>query len=115
MQWPKQCEENFYTLREHFKGPLIRAAPQWDKLSENPFILTTDWSIGAMGYSLSQVQDGAERLIAAAGCKCTQGESHYPWYKGELAALVSAIKHFELICGLDRCLSSEMASYHAKQ
>ena len=94
-QWPAQCEANFYTLRDHFKGPLIRAAPQWDKLSENPFILTTDWSSEAMGYSLSQMQGGAERLIAAAGRKCTKGESHYPSYKGELAALVSAIKRFE--------------------
>ena len=46
-----------------------------------------------MAWTLSQVQNGQERLIHA-------GESNYPSFKGELCALVSAIKrlhHYPLL------------------
>ena len=48
-----------------------------------------------MGWTLSQVQDGQERLMHAGGRKCSVGESNYPSYKGELCALVSAIKKLD--------------------
>ena len=48
-----------------------------------------------MAWTLSQVQNGQERLIHAGGQKCSAGESNYPSYKGELCALVSAIKRLD--------------------
>ena len=48
-----------------------------------------------MAWTLSQVQNGQERLIHAGGRKCSAGESNYPSYKGELCALVSAIKRLD--------------------
>ena len=48
-----------------------------------------------MGWTLSQVKSGQEWLIHAGGQKCSPSESNYPSYKGELYALVSAIKKLE--------------------
>ena len=95
IRWDEHTSQCFEQLKSSFAGPLIRAAPNYDIVKESPFILTTDWSKTAMAWTLSQVQNGQERLIHAGGRKCSAGESNYPSYKGELCALVSAIKRLD--------------------
>ena len=95
ISWSDHASQCFEQLKAAFEGPLIRAAPNYDIVKESPFILTTDWSKTAMAWTLSQVQNGQERLIHAGGRKCSAGESNYPSYKGELCALVSAIKRLD--------------------
>ena len=64
----------------------------WDDLMEHPFILTTDFSGQAMGFVLSQHQDGHERLIAAGGKKCNAAESASG---GEMEELVYGVTKFD--------------------
>ena len=66
---------------------------RWD--IDTPFIVTTDYSAEALAVVVSQVQDGQEKFIAAAGRKCTRYEQHYPSVKGELAAVIYALRRFE--------------------
>ena len=47
--------------------------------------------------TLSQIQTGQEKLIAAAGRKNTTGEQNYASWKGEYMALVYGIRKFEHI------------------
>ena len=101
-EWPQKCLQNFEQLKSEFSGPLIRAAPRWQELRDNPFIVTVDWSAQAMGFTLSQMQEGEERLICAGGRKCTSGESNYPSFKGEMCALVSAVKRFDPYLALNK-------------
>ena len=93
LEWTDQMSKDFEELKSQFKGAPIRGYPRYD-LPE-PFILTTDWSKKAVGGVLSQVQDGAERMIACVGRKCTKHEANYASVKGELAALVFAVRKFE--------------------
>ena len=93
--WCDKTIESFETLKNFFKGSLIRVAPDWDNVKSNPLILHTDWSRQAMGWTLSQTINGQERLIHAGGRKCSPGESNYASWKGELCALVSAIKRLD--------------------
>jgi deoxyuridine 5'-triphosphate nucleotidohydrolase len=71
------------------------AAPDFN--SKEDFILTTDYSGGALSAILSQVQKGKERLIAAGGRKTTTGERNYPSWKGELAAIVYGCRKYNHI------------------
>ena len=67
IRWSDHTSQCFEQLKAAFAGPLIRAAPNYDIVKECPFILTTDWSKTAMAWTLSQVQNGQERLIHAGG------------------------------------------------
>ena len=89
INWTSELQKCFDELIEHFKGDLVRATPRWDDLDKNPFILTTEFSGLAMGFVLSQHQDGHDRLIAAGGKKCNTMESAYGSTKGEMASLCS--------------------------
>ena len=93
LEWTEQMSNDFEELKNQFRHAPIRGYPRYD-LPE-PFILTTDWSKKAVGGVLSQVQDGAERMIACVGRKCTKHEANYASVKGELAALVFAVRKFE--------------------
>merc|ERR1712102_118236 len=93
LEWTDQMSKDFEELKSQFRGAPIRGYPRYD-LPE-PFILTTNWSKKAVGGVLSQVQDGAERMIACVGRKCPKHEANYASVKGELAALVFAVRKFE--------------------
>lgn len=93
IEWTEQMIQDFETLRKQFEGRPIRGYPRYD--IPQPFILTTDWSKKAVGGVLSQEQDGAERMLACVGRKCTKHETNYASVKGELAALIFSVRKFE--------------------
>ena len=79
--------KDFQTLKDAFAKAPIRAAPDFESGEE--LILTTDYSSEAVGWVLSQVQQGRERMIAAGGRKCNLAERHYPSWQGEMLGLGS--------------------------
>ena len=91
---------DFQTLKDAFSKASIRAAPNFDSGEE--LILTTNYSSEAVGWVLSQVQQGQERMIAAGGRKCNLAERHYPSWKGEMMALVTGIRKWDHLLGA-RC------------
>merc|ERR1712208_269151 len=63
----------------------------------NLFEVSVDFSKNCLGAVLTQVQEGKERLLSASGRKCTKYESNYSSWKGELAAVLFALKKFRHI------------------
>ena len=102
ISWTPEMEEDFVWIRDSFKDPRVRRPPNWEDTKASPFILTTDWSATGMGYTLTQWQEGQERLLMAAGRKCTRYEANYASWKGELAALVSGFKKFDKFLSYDK-------------
>ena len=94
-KWSEQAEEEFQGIKKQFESNPIRAYP--DYTNGKPFIVTTDFSAKNVAAVLSQEQNGKERFIAACGRKTMKYESAYPSTKGELLALVVALKHWEHI------------------
>ena len=82
LEWTEDMTAKLAQLKEKFAVTPIR----FD--IDEPFQLTTDFSIKAISAILSQVQDGQERLIAAVGRKNTTAEKNYPSYKGEMSAVI---------------------------
>jgi hypothetical protein len=95
LTWTPVMERKFVELKAEFAKSPIRAYPRYD--GKEPFELTTDFSAENVAAILSQQQDGAERLIAAAGRKTTKFEANYGSVKGELAALVYGLRKYEHI------------------
>jgi len=95
LDWTPTMEENFQKLKDKFESAPIRAVPDFE--ADTPFQLTTDYSGKAIGAVLSQVQNGAERLIAAMGRKTTGAEQRYPSWKGEASAVIYGIRKFRTI------------------
>ena len=93
--WTSEMRKNMQLLKEKFRGAPIRAVPDFG--SDEKFILTCDYSGTAISSILSQVQNGAERLISVGGRKCTPPESRYASWKGELSAVVNGIRKYEPI------------------
>ena len=92
-EWTKEMGVGLEALKEEFRKDRVRAYPRWD--IEEPFVVTTDFSAEAIAVVVSQKQEGVEKFIAAAGRKCTKYEQNYPSVKGELAAIVYALRKFE--------------------
>ena len=86
-------EKGLAQLKEEFLEGRIRAYPRWD--IEEPFVLTTDFSCEAIAAIVSQKQNSEEKFITMAGWKKTQYEANYLSVKGELAAIIFAVKKFE--------------------
>jgi len=85
--------KDFQTLKDAFAKAPIRAAPIFDRGEE--LIFTTDYSLEAVGWFLSQVEKGQQHIIAAGGRKCNLAERHYPSWKGEMMALVTGIRQWD--------------------
>jgi hypothetical protein len=61
-----------------------------------PFVLHCDWSTRGLGAILNQVDEqGQERMIACISRSLNTHEARYPAWKGELLAVVWAVKHFK--------------------
>ena len=93
LEWTKQMSENFQKIKEAFMKRPIRSYPRYD--IEAPFEVTTDFSAKAVGAILSQVQDGRERFLGSVARKTTKFEANYGSVKGELAAVLMALRRWE--------------------
>ena len=87
--WTEDMEKDFLELKAEFSAGRIQAYPDFD--SDEPLILTTDWSSLNIAGVLSQKRKGVERFL---GC---WGRRHYSSVKGELLALVKCMKKWEHI------------------
>ena len=88
-----QALKCFEKLKHDLCQAPILAFP--DFLSKEPFILDTDFSGKSIGAVLSQVQDGAEKVIAYGAKKLLPREANYSSNKGELLAVVYFIEKFK--------------------
>jgi hypothetical protein len=63
---------------------------------DKPFVLHTDWSTKGLGAVLTQVdEEGREGIVACISRSLNVHESRYTAWKGELLAVVWAVKHFK--------------------
>jgi hypothetical protein len=92
-RWDERCQTSFESLKDALTTAPVLAYP-----SSNPddiFILDTDASNFGIGAVLSQMQDGAERVIAYASKGLGKSERNYCTTFRELLAVVVFITHFK--------------------
>lgn len=89
-QWTDECQSSFDTLKQKLTESPILAYP----LPDIGFILDTDASDKAVGSVLSQIQDGAEKVIAYMSKTMNKHEQQYCVTRKELLAVVVALKTF---------------------
>ena len=88
-RWSPQCQAAFEALKEALINPPILAHPDMSK----PFIVTTDASTTAIGWTLSQLDDNnKERAILYGGRSLRDAELNWDVTSLEGISLVSAIK-----------------------
>ena len=100
IEWTVQMSKNFEELKAKFNEKPIRRYPIFDPAY--PFKLTTDFSALAVAGILSQevvLPTGKVRdnFIGAVARKATKFEKNYGSCKGELSAIIFAIRKFEHI------------------
>ena len=88
--WTEECNEAFQSLKTHLTEAPILALPN----DIGSFILDTDASGESIGGVLSQVQDGAERVICYGSRVCSPAEQNYDVTKRELLAIVHFLKTY---------------------
>ena len=66
--WNEDMEKDFLELKAEFSAGRIQAYPDFD--SDEPFILTMDWSSLNIAGVLSQKQEGVEQFLGCWGWKC---------------------------------------------
>lgn len=91
-EWTLEGVAAFEALKEALCSAPCLALPKWDV----PFILTTDWSCGAIGVVLSQVDPdiGEEHPIAFASRALNSAERNYAPTEGECLAVKWAVEKF---------------------
>ena len=89
------AQKAFLGLRDGLLKAPVLAYP--DFLSDEPFIVDTDWSQepGAIGAVLSQVQNGQERVLAYGAKKLEGAEKNYSSNKGELLAVIYFLRYWK--------------------
>ena len=93
--WNDILEEKFQLLKAEFGKMPVRSYP--DYTIDEPFQVAVDFSQENVAAILSQVQKGQERFIGAVGRKTTKYERNYHSCKGELSAIIYALRKFEHI------------------
>jgi hypothetical protein len=90
--WDAAATAAFETLKEALCSAPVLALPNWSL----PFILTTDWSCGAIGAVLSQLdpETGDEHPVAFASRALTGAERNYGATEGECLAVKWAVEKF---------------------
>ena len=89
-KWTERCQTAFDLLKDRLTTAPILTHPDFTK----PFILDTDASQYAIGATLSQIQEGQEKVVAFASKMLTKSERKYCVTRKELLAVVTFIKHF---------------------
>ena len=90
-RWTDACQEAFQRLKDTLVSAPILAMPS----DEGMFLLDTDASNHSVGAVLSQVQDGAEKVVAYASRKLSNAEVNYCVTRKELLAVVYFVKYFK--------------------
>ena len=93
LQWDEQTVGAYQGLVEGLttEGLCLRRVDP-----ERRFTLHTDWSTKGLGAVLTQVDDeGREGMVACISRSLNVHEAKYPAWKGELLAVVWAVKHFK--------------------
>ena len=88
--WTEKCQQAFEDIKIRLTSAPILSYPRFDQ----PFILTTDSSDFAIGYMLSQVQDGKEHAVAYGGRSLRGSELKWHITDKEALALVESVQHF---------------------
>ena len=90
--WNEKCNLSFEKLKSLLTEAPILAFPDF---SEN-FQLSVDACSDSIGFVLSQIQEGHERVIAYAGRTLNKFERNYSINELEALSVVEGIKHFHV-------------------
>ena len=82
-KWTADCEMAFNKLKQGLTNPPVMAHPR----SEGTFILDTDASGTAIGSTLSQIQDGEEKVVAYGSKTLNRSQRNYCVTDRELYAI----------------------------
>lgn len=88
--WSQECEEAFITMKSKLVSAPILACPDFNQ----EFNLLCDASGSGIACILSQVQDGAERIIACASRSLNKAERKYTPTELECLAVLFGIEKF---------------------
>ena len=89
--WPENCETSFQLIKEQLQRPTSLHHPDFNK----PFLLTTDASDKALGFTLLQEFDGELLPIIFGGRILSEAEKKYCANDKELLAVYFAVKRCE--------------------
>ena len=89
--WTVACAEAFDKLKRALVSAPILAYPNF----REPFLLFVDASSTGIGFTLAQIQNGKEVVIAYNGRGLNQAEQNYSTTEREALALVEGIKKFQ--------------------
>ena len=90
-KWSEQCAVAFDKLKRALVSAPVLAYPNFCE----PFLLFVDASSTGIGFTLGQVQNGKEVVIAYNGRGLNQAEKNYSTTEREALALVEGIKKFQ--------------------
>ena len=88
--WLEEQENGFQKLKELVTSAPCLAIPN----DKDTFVLDTDASLTAIGGSLSQIQNGKERLIAFASHVLTPAQQNYCATRRELLAVIRFVRQY---------------------
>jgi len=113
--WTPECQRAFETLKNALTQAPIMALPDW-KVGE--FVIRADASGRAIGGTLGQVQNGAERVILYYSRKMSAAESKTSVTEQEALAIVEIVRHcswylqgYRVICYSDHKPLSFLGKY----
>jgi transposase InsO family protein len=89
--WDDDCELAFQTLKNKLTSPPVLGYPD----ATSPTEIHSDACKGGLGATLSQIQDGVERVIAYASRSLDKLERTYGAPELEALAIIYAIEHFK--------------------
>lgn len=89
--WSEECEKSF----EYIKSEMLKAELLVHQRFEKQFVLTTDASNKAIGFSLCQEVEGELRPILYGGRTLSKAEKNYSTTDKELLACYFAVKKCE--------------------
>ena len=89
--WTVACAEAFDKLKRALVSAPILAYPNF----REPFLLFVDASSTGIGFTLAQIQNGKELVIAYNARGLNKAEQNYSTTEREALALVEGIKKFQ--------------------
>ena len=89
--WDVNCEDAFATLKEKLTTAPVLAYPD---VNGGEFILDCDASNSGIGAVLSQLQSGAEKVIAYSSRTLSEAEQKYCVTRKEMLSVVFFTKYF---------------------